>query len=64
MKIKIEYKQDVDGFKFAYTTINGSYMNECSKDSFEEAKEKLVQRIRGNQMREDVELPEPEEVEI
>ena len=65
MKIKIEYEFKVgNSFPYiAYTQINGNYTCKISKVSFEEAKNELLEHLRGLDL-EEKEAPEPEEIEL
>ena len=63
MKIKIEYKTDLEGV-YAFTNYRGQYLCAYSRENAQIAKEKLIVRIRDIEEREPIYTPEPEEVEL
>jgi len=63
MKILIEYKTDNDGWFYATTKTDQWYFCEVSKDSFDEAEARLIERVRSAEKRMPIIIPDPKEVE-
>jgi len=63
MKIKIEYKTDLEGV-YAFTNYRGQYLCAYSRENAQIAKEKLIARIREIEKKQLPIIPEPEEVEL
>jgi len=61
MKIKIEYEFDENGYYATYRDEGGSKRYFNSLDSFEVAKQKLINYLKSKSEKL---VPEPEEVEI
>ena len=63
MKIKIEYKADIDGV-YAFTNYREQNICAYSRENAQIAKEKLIARIREIEKKQPIIIPEPEEVEL
>ena len=63
MKIKIEYKADIEGV-YAFTYYREQYICAYSQENAQIAKEKLIARIREIEKKQLPIIPEPEEVEL
>ena len=63
MKIKIEYKADIEGV-YAFTYYREQYISAYSRENAQIAKERLIARIREIEKKQPTIIPEPEEVEL
>ena len=64
MTITVNYKTDGDGWCYATTNINQNYLCAVDKDSFDIAREKLIERVKEAVKRTPIIIPEPEQVEV